>query len=433
MSEQFQSVSVPVQTLPSTITTDVFDTLLSVATECGASDIIFRSSTEVRARISGSLQRISDSEIEKEDIINFIQYCETEQTAIALTSGIPKSFAYTLITGKKRQRFRMSASSVNDKRTEYGVRLVCRPIQDRPLSLDSLDLPSDLKSILSTPINKGMILITGETGSGKTTLLASVIDEKAREDGIHIATLEDPIEFNLTYLNDHTSSIVSQASLGAHLSSFGVGLRGLLRDNPDVIMVGEMRDEETIKLGVEASRTGHLVYSTLHVTNVAAIVDRMCMAFKGGEQMQLAASLLDSLRCGVNQELLPKLCSNCAVPLEELPPILSTANISKGNAKQQSGCPKCNGTGFSGRTPIIEYLILTNDIRTALKTSLISDGLAGVSILLHKLVDELGQTKLKAAQDAFQSGLISCDQFVSIYMEYQTLEHLNSVTKSARK
>lgn len=429
----FHSQSVPVQELPSIIGNEVFNNVLLIAADSGASDVIFRSSTEARARVSGFLTKITDSEFEVEDIYTFIKACETEQTAISLSSGTPKSFAYNLIrpeANAKPQRFRMSAASVNDKRSEYGVRLVCRPIQDRPYPLDDMDLPQELKDALATPNNKGIILITGETGSGKTTLLASTLDKKARMSGINIATLEDPIEYNLTYLNDETDSIVAQAALGPHLKDFALGLRGLLRDNPDVILVGEMRDIETIKLGITASRTGHLVYSTLHVTNVAAIIDRMCIQFDGGEQIETAASLIDSLRCGVNQELLPKLCE-CATPLESLNPILAEASVELKQAHKPVGCDKCNGTGYSGRQPVIEYLVLTNDTRTELKKTLITKGLGGVSIHLQDLVQEHGQTKMKSAQEAFQKGLISEESFVSIFMEYQTLEYLKRAAEQS--
>lgn len=435
MTDHFEVEAVPVMTMPSTIGVKDFDHLLLVASQKGASDIVFRSSTEARARISGEFQRISDSEFEYEEIKSFVAYCETEQTAISIASGTPRSFAYSLNYTedgmRKVKRFRFSAASVNDKRSQDGMRLVCRPIDDRPMPLDQLSLPKDLEAILATPNNKGIILITGETGSGKTTLLASVIDTKARKSGINIATMEDPIEFNLAYLNDETESIVAQASLGPHLSTFAVGLRGLLRDNPDVILVGEMRDNETIKLGVEASRTGHLVYSTLHVTNVSAIIDRMCMPFEGGEQIQLAASLIDSLRCGVNQELLPKLC-DCAVPLKNLHEILLNEDIDITHARKPSGCAKCKNTGFRGRTPIIEYLILTNEARTELKRILIVDGLGGVSIRLQEFVAEYGQTKLQAAMIAFESGLIDQTKFISIYQEYQTLEYLQNVAKQSK-
>mgnify|MGYP000291848003 CR=1 FL=1 len=430
MTDHFKSESIDIQCLPSTITPEVFNQLLLVATEHGASDVVFRSSTQVRARVSGEFQRISDAELEKEEIMSFIQYCQTEQTAISLSSGAPKSFAYNLLHPKGSQRFRFSASSVNDKRSEYGVRLVCRPIQDRPLPLSVLGLPKDLEEALATPNNKGIILITGETGSGKTTLLASVIDKKASMSGINIATLEDPIEFNLTYLNDETESIVAQAALGTHLGSFAVGLRGLLRDNPDVILVGEMRDEETIKLGVEASRTGHLVYSTLHVTNVSAIIDRMCMPFKGGEQIQMASSLIDSLRCGVNQELLPKVCQFCSVPITQKHPMLESTDVDLTNAKHPVGCDKCKGKGFSGRHPIIEYLVLTNNVRTELKRLLITDGLGGVGIRLQELVEEFGQTKYMAAKKAFEAGMIAEEMFVAIFQEYQTLEYLQNAAKN---
>ncbi|WP_286241242.1 type IV pilus twitching motility protein PilT [Neptuniibacter halophilus] len=430
-AKYFEAKLIPVQRLPSQITPAVFDELLMIGAEHGASDVIFRSSTEVRARVSGSLQKISDAAIDVEDIMTFIANCETKQMAISLQSGNVKSFAYSVRTSvngeMKAKRFRLSASTVVDKRSESGARLVCRPIEDRALPIAALNLPTELQSMLTTRNNKGIILITGETGSGKTTLLASVIDEKARQDGINIATLEDPVEFNLSYLNDESASVVSQAGIGRHLPNFSEGLRGLLRDNPDVIMVGEMRDQETIKLGVEASRTGHLVYSTIHVTSVAAIIDRMCISFEGSEQIEIAASLIDSLRCGVNQQLVAKLCPHCSEPLSELDPVLKDAAIDISGARQATGCEKCDGTGVSGRYPIIEYLMLTNQTRLELNVLLITKGLGAITHRLMELVEQYGQSKLQAAQSAFEAGAISQEVFVSIFVEYQTMEYLKSV------
>jgi Tfp pilus assembly pilus retraction ATPase PilT len=423
-NKPFEESLIEIIDIPSNVNHRVFNQLLDEGQKAGASDVIFRSGTTVRARLSGGLVKITNSEIDAGDIVRFIEHSENSQTVVSLQAGNPKSFAYTIDIGNhKRKRFRMSASSVNDKRGEYGLRLVCRPIKDRPIPLDELNLPAELAAILTTKNNNGLIILSGPTGSGKTTLLAAIIERKAQESGINIATLEDPIEFNLTYLNDETDSIVAQAAVGRNLASFQLGLRGLLRDNPDVIMVGEMRDTETIQLGVEASRTGHLVYSTIHVTSVSAIVDRMSIPFRDGEQIQMASSIIDSLRCGVNQDLVPKLCG-CALPIKSLDKVIADF-VDATNAKSPNGCELCGHKGYRGRTPLIEYVILTNDARTRLKTILIKEGLAGVSIYLHNIIDEYGQSKLRAAQKAFESGLISQEQFISVFIEYQTLEFLH--------
>lgn len=423
--DRFAGKHIELFQLPSLITVDVIDNMLSVASECGASDVMFRSGTEVRARVNGAITKITDVSIDKEDIARFIGEAETNQLVTSVTAGHPRSFPYRVISKGKIQRFRMSVAAVNEERTEQGMRLVCRPISSRPPRLQELCLPKDLYEALTTKNNKGIILITGETGSGKSTLLSSTLDQKARDEGIHIGTIEDPIEYNLFYLNNETDSLVGQAGLNSHLHTYSEGLKGLLRDNPDVIMVGEMRDTDTIKLGVEASRTGHLVYSTLHVTNVAATVDRICVNFAEGERLAIALSLIDSLRTVVNQQLVPKLCQSCATPVRSDDEMLKETGADLSGARQPCGCDVCANTGYSGRVPLIEYLVFTNHTRSLLLRTLISEGIQGITMQLHELTENHGATKLMAATNAFEAGLISPEVFYAIYLENRTIELVN--------
>ncbi|WP_370238603.1 type IV pilus twitching motility protein PilT [Neptunomonas phycophila] len=424
--DAFSTDELAVYRLPSVISISTFDEILALADESGASDIMFRSGTAARARIDGSLRSITDNIIERDDIARYVSEAETSQVVTSVTSGRPRSFSYRVVTPNGIRRFRMSLASVNEGRSEQGLRLIARPISNRPPRLDSLNLPSALHEAIKTPNNKGIILITGETGSGKTTLLAAALDEKARQDGINIATLEDPIEYNLFYLNDETESLVSQSGIGSHVQTFELGLRGLLRDAPNVIMVGEMRDTETIKLSVEASRTGHLVYSTLHVANIASIVDRVCVKFDGDERNDIASTLVNSLRSAVNQELVARLCPKCSQSCSSIDPLLIPLQLNLENAKTVNNepCDQCFGRGFNGRTPLIEYLVLTNEARLQLSTALMTDGIAGVTQCFQVLVDQFGQTKLQATINAFESGLISEDTLKHVYIEYQTMEAL---------
>lgn len=423
--DRFAGKHIPVFKLPSLITVDVFDNILSVAAESGASDIMFRSGTEARARVNGAIIKISEETIDKDDISRFIGDAETNQLVTSVTAGHPRSFPYRVISKGVIKRFRMSVAAVNEERTDQGIRLICRPISSRPPRLHELNLPGDLYAALTTKNNKGIILITGETGSGKSTLLSSTLDQKARDEGIHIGTIEDPIEYNLFYLNNETDSLVGQAGLNSHLHTYSEGLKGLLRDNPDVIMVGEMRDTDTIKLGVEASRTGHLVYSTLHVTNVAATVDRICVNFAEGERLAIALSLIDSLRTVVNQQLVPKLCQGCATPVCTDDELLNESGADLSRAKQPCGCELCGNSGFSGRVPLLEYLVFSNHTRSLLLRTLISDGIQGITMQLHELTENHGATKLMAAKAAFEAGLITPDVFKSIFLENRTIQLVN--------
>ena len=412
--------------LPSTLSPSVFDEVLLLSTEHGASDIIFRSGTAVRARVNGSIQPISVGDVNAQEIDDFIQAAESTQMVTSVNAGHPRSFAYKIRKdGSSRSfaRYRVQATSVNEWKTDRGLRLVCRPIPEQPPRLEQLNLPPDLHAALTTQNNKGIILISGETGSGKTTLLAATLDQKARDSAIHIATIEDPIEFNLFYLNKETNSLVSQSGLNVNIQTFPEGMKGLLRDNPDVIMVGEMRDQDTIRLASEASRTGHLVYSTLHVNSVSATVDRICVSFDEGERLAIASSLIDSIRTLANQELVPRLCS-CAEPADITDSVLTNSGLSLEGARNPVGCDACSGTGYSGRVPLIEYLVLTNEARSSLLRKLMQQGMAGVTSELQHLVENYGQTKLKAAHDAFITGNIDVSVFRSILIEYQAMEFI---------
>jgi type II secretory ATPase GspE/PulE/Tfp pilus assembly ATPase PilB-like protein len=148
--------------------------------------------------------------------------------------------------------------------------------------------------------------------------------------------------------------------------------------------------------------------------------------FSDGERLAIASTLIDSLRCIVNQELAPKLCQKCSVPLEYLDPILENSGLDQTLARKPAGCEACDGSGFNGRYALLEYLVLSNEARTELLKALITEGLGGITLLMQNLVEKFGQTKLQAARVGFESGMITEEVFRSIYVEYQTMELLNS-------
>ncbi|SIQ98562.1 type IV pilus twitching motility protein PilT [Marinobacterium stanieri] len=418
---RFTGTQVPLQDLPSIVGPNVFENLLTVCRDHNASDVIFRSGSTVRARVNGTLQAVTKVEIDKESIERFIQESESLATVTNIGAGHPRSLAYVVSGERRRDRYRLQATSVNEGMADDGIRLVARPISSRPPRLDDLNLPPDLVEALTTNRNKGIILVTGETGSGKSTVLGAALDQKARNEALHITTVEDPIEFNLFYLNDETQSSVSQSGLNTHVRSFPDAIKGLMRDNPDVIMVGELRDQDTIRLAAEASRTGHLVYSTLHVNAAAAVIDRICVSFPDSERMAIAASIIDALRTVLNQELVPKLCS-CATPYDRLDSIINDSGVDLDGIRQPAGCDACNHTGYSGRQPLMEYVVLRDDGRDALLRELMNGGMAGVTHLLSSLVKKHGLTKLESAKQAVETGKIAPDVFKSVLVETQAMD-----------
>src|SRR5215467_9498961 len=148
-------------------------------------------------------------------------------------------------------------------------------------------------------LNKGLVLVTGPTGSGKSTTLAAIVDEANRRRKDHIITIEDPIEF----VHESQSCLVNHREVGTHTKGFAEALRGALREDPDIILVGEMRDLETIRLAIEASNTGHLVFGTLHTSNATKTIDRVIEVFPAEEQAQIRNSLSSGLRLVVAQNL----------------------------------------------------------------------------------------------------------------------------------
>ena len=224
---------------------------------------------------------------------------DTEQLMKAITSeaniqrvreqgGTDFGFAYGDIS-----RFRVS---VFKERGNYGV--VLRQIPNKLMSLDEIGLPPSVKDLLLRP--RGLILVTGPTGSGKTTTLASMIDVINTEEDCHIITVEDPIE----YYHPHKKSIITQREVGVDVPDFAEALRRGLRQDPDCILVGEMRDLETMEAAITAAETGHLVFATLHTTGAARTVDRIVDAFPTDQQEQIRTQLASSILAVISQVLL---------------------------------------------------------------------------------------------------------------------------------
>jgi twitching motility protein PilT len=185
-------------------------------------------------------------------------------------------------------------------RQRLGIEIVFRVINTKVRTMDELGLPQHLK--LLTRYQNGLILITGSVGTGKSTTLAAMVQQVNMERRDHIITLEDPIEYILTPKNCH----VSQREVFTHTESFGAALRSALREDPDVIMVGEMRDLETISLAITASETGHLVLATLHTSNASRTLDRLLDVFPSDQQEQVRVMVSESLRGVISHQLIPK-------------------------------------------------------------------------------------------------------------------------------
>ncbi|MDQ3805594.1 MAG: type IV pilus twitching motility protein PilT [Acidobacteriota bacterium] len=288
------------------------DDLLRAATQFGASDLHVKAGTQPYMRIGGELRPIAD--------------------APRLTQEDTLDMAFSMMSNRQKQRFK----EVNEADIAYGVSglgrfranvfqqrgsvgMVLRVIPDKVRSLTELGLPPVIEKISDE--QRGLILVTGTTGSGKSTTLAAMIDHINSTRGGHVITIEDPIEF----LHRDKKSFVTQREVDVDTRSFAEALRGALRQDPDVILVGEMRDHETIETALTAAETGHLVLSTLHTLDATETIRRIVSSFEPHLQKSVRIQLAGILRAVVSQRLVRSATGSGRVPAVEV--MISTALI----------------------------------------------------------------------------------------------------------
>ena len=265
------------------------DALLARMVEMDGSDLHMISGDPPRVRVYGDLKPLDEPVLTAEGVSDSLAEVMPEHARIVFDQEDGVDFAYEI---QGLSRFR-----VNVFRQINGLGAVFRAIPTRSMSLEGLGLPPVVSSLSMQ--RHGLFLVTGKTGSGKTTTLAAVVDDiNARRKG-HIITIEDPIEF----LHERKRSLISQRQVGLHTPGFASALRSALREDPDVILVGEMRDLETISLAVTAAETGILVLGTLHTSGAASTVDRIINTFPAQKQGQIRTMLSTSLRGVISQQL----------------------------------------------------------------------------------------------------------------------------------
>jgi len=256
-----------------------------------ASDVILSAGRAPLVKRGGRIEALEDGPIGEGDLRALLELGAPDRRAAVERSG---SADFALEHGARRIRFR-----VNVFRQLDGLAAVLRPIRDEVPTLEALGLPAELTRTVSPP--NGLVLMTGATGSGKSTTLAALVEHIARTRPCHIVTLEDPIE----YVFSRSEGIVHQREIGTHVDSFAAGLRAALRESPDVVLLGEMRDPDTIALALTAAETGHLVLSTLHAGTAAGAVERIVHASPEGERAAVRTQLASALRYVLTQQLLP--------------------------------------------------------------------------------------------------------------------------------
>jgi twitching motility protein PilT len=280
----------------------------------GASDLHLSAGHKPHWRVDGDMRAMDDlAVLGASEVLELLEPVMEARHKQQFAEDNDSDLAYAL-PGSARFR-------VNVFRDRFGVSAVLRQIPSKIMTFEQLALPPVIKSFCELP--KGLILVTGPTGSGKSTTLAAMIDYINRNKKAHIVTLEDPIEF----VHASQGCLINQREVGGHTKSFGRALRATLREDPDIVLVGEMRDPETIMLALETANTGHLVFGTLHTNNAVSAVDRVIDNFPADQQSQVRSVLSDVLKGVVAQTLVKKKGGGRMAALEVLVVTVAVANL----------------------------------------------------------------------------------------------------------
>ncbi|MDR7611062.1 MAG: type IV pilus twitching motility protein PilT [Armatimonadota bacterium] len=328
------------------------DDLLRQTVEAKASDLHLTVGVPPTVRVWGKLQPLNHPPLTPEDtfqlaysMLNTFQKQKFEKTW-----ELDLSYA---VAGLGRFR-------VNVYRQRGSVGVACRVIPEVIPSIEELNIPLVVKDLCRLP--RGLILVTGPTGHGKSTTLAAMIDFINSERAAHIVTIEDPIE----YVHHHKKSIVNQRELGFDTQSFPNALRAVLREDPNVIMVGEMRDLETISAALTIAETGHLVFATLHTANASQSIDRIIDVFPPHQQQQIRVQLASVLEAVISQQLLP---NAQFVGRREERRVAAVAAAARGVGGGMGDGRKGNWPSLEeiGRVPAVEIMIATPAIRNLIR------------------------------------------------------------------
>src|SRR5690242_2412520 len=266
--------------------------LLAFAVKNKASDLHLSAGLPPMIRVHGDIRRINLPPMEHEDVHAMVYDIMSDAQRKTYEEVLECDFSFGI---PNLARFR-----VNSYNQQRGAAVAFRTIPSKVLTLEELSAPRSFADMTDRP--RGLILVTGPTGSGKSTTLAAMVNHVNENEYGHILTIEDPIEF----LHDSKKCLINQRELGPHTLSFPNALRAALREDPDYILVGEMRDLETIRLAMTAAETGHLVFATLHTSSAAKTIDRIIDVFPAGEKPMVRSMLSESLRAVISQTLMKK-------------------------------------------------------------------------------------------------------------------------------
>lgn len=267
--------------------------LLAFGVKNGSSDLHLSAGLPPMIRVDGDIKRINVPPLEHKVVHSLIYDIMNDKQRKDYEEFLETDFSFEI---PELARFRVNAFNVNT-----GAAAVFRTIPSKVLTMEELGCPGIFKDIADNP--RGVVLVTGPTGSGKSTTLAAMVDYKNEAEHGHILTIEDPIEF----VHESKKCLVNQREVHLHTHGFNEALRSALREDPDIILVGELRDLETIRLALTAAETGHLVFGTLHTSSAAKTIDRIIDVFPAAEKDMVRSMLSESLRAVISQTLMKKI------------------------------------------------------------------------------------------------------------------------------
>lgn len=370
MAERYPAETVPTAAAkPEAGKSPELDALLRRLVAEGGSDLHLTANHKPHWRIDGNMMAIKDApEIGSDHLLQLVQPIMDDMAKTDFFETADADFAYSLA---EVGRFR-----VNVFRDENGVGAVFRAIPSQVLTVEQLGLPKIIKNLCNHP--KGLVLVTGPTGSGKSTTLAAMVDHINKTRACHIITMEDPIEF----LHKSDKSLINQRQVGRHTKNYAKALRAALREDPDVVLVGEMRDMETIALALELANTGHLVFATLHTSTAISTVNRIIDVFPPDQQSQIRTGLCDSLKGVIAQTLCKRKDRGRVAALEILVVNQAAANLIREQKTHQLLSTMQTGKAFGN--------VLMNDELA----KLVKQGKVEYTEALSKTIDKEGLARL---------------------------------------
>lgn len=376
--------------LPASAAMEDFDQIFAELHE-SVSDLFLQPDYPILARYRGRIVPVTESPITKKSMDDLLEKMVSQVKAALIKKGEPQGWSHRIAkksghvtTGDLTQntgvlRFRCNSKSVQTKFSQEEYQLVMRPTLESAWDIDQLKL--DKKLVDGLFPESGMVLFSGPTGSGKTTTLAACIKKILIDpNGKVVTTIEDPVEFNHHGLTGITG-VLTHCEIGRNVNSYPLAMRAALRENPDVIMTGEMRDEESMLIAIEASQTGHALYSTLHANSVTSVFVRVAQKLNPERMEANLATFIESSRTFVFQRLFPSL---------------------KG-----------------GMVALVEYVVLTGEDRVELNEALNKGGVALVTRIMSNIMERSGKTYIEAAKAALNSGDLSEDDFNNIVRTYK--------------